>query len=150
MVKKATIIHQNVQSIGICVNRLEKFLHDFPDCIILCVTEHWKTETQLTNYGIADFYLAEAVCRQVENQHGGTAIFVRHSINFKRLSKITELSKLGICECSACEFNINGEKTIVLCLYTPGGVVDDFLSCLERILVGLVSFIGHIILESIQ
>lgn len=143
---RITIIHQNVQSIGNCVNRLEQFLLNYPDCSFLGISEHWKTESQLRNYGINGFYLAEAVCRENENQHGGTAIFARKGIPFKTLPKITALSKVGICECSVCEFEVGNQNIIILCVYTPGGMVTAFLECLEKILSTLASYTGHIFL----
>lgn len=112
----------------------------------MCISEHWKTETQLSNFGINNFYLAEAVCRKNENQHGGSAIFARQGTQFKSLKTITALSEQGICECSVCQFIIQGEKIAIMCLYTPGGVVADFLRCLEDILNKFVSFPGRIFL----
>lgn len=143
---KITIIHQNIQSIGNCVNRLEKFIQDFPDCFFVCLTEHWKTDAQLSNFGINNFYLAEAVCRKIENQHGGSAIFARQGTQLKSLKHITALSEEGICECSVCQFTVNGQEAVIMCVYTPGGVAMDFLRCLEGILSKFVLFPGHIFL----
>lgn len=74
-----SVIHQNVRSLGNCIDLLEDILKDNPDCKILCLTEHWKSEEQIKSLGIQNFSLSARFCRN-EGEHGGAAIFVHRVI----------------------------------------------------------------------
>ena len=52
-----SILHQNVQSIGNAINKLNDTLINHPECQILCISEHWKNEDQLKQLGIKNFKL---------------------------------------------------------------------------------------------
>ncbi|KAG5893997.1 hypothetical protein JTB14_004252 [Gonioctena quinquepunctata] len=132
---KLSIIHQNVQSLGNCNDRLENFLSSHLDCTFLCLTEHWKTKEQLKSYGIKGFYLAEAVCRE-EGEHGGSAIFARTGTQMMKQSKVTSLSTTGICECSVSEFEVHGSKFLIMSVYRPcSGDINDFLANMDEVLL---------------
>lgn len=127
-------MHQNVQSVGNCIDELNVFLSNYEECMFLCISEHWKTEVQLTAYGIENFYLVSCFCRQ-ENEHGGSAIYARKSIQCKERTDIKAFSVSGQFECSACEWKINKEKIIVMSIYRPPtGDINIFNNNLEEVL----------------
>nr|CAI5862126.1 unnamed protein product [Callosobruchus analis] len=64
------LIHQNLQSIGNSVEKIENFLYEHPECHFICTTEHWKSEEELMQIGISDFNLASYFCRE-HGKHGG-------------------------------------------------------------------------------
>lgn len=123
-----------MQSIGNCVDRVEELIRDNPECFCLCLTEHWKTEEQLIRTGISDFKLASWFCRG-EGQHGGSAIYIKESLKFKKMNNINKLSVRNDFECAAIECVVNGKKVIILCIYRPpSGNKDVFYSKLECML----------------
>ncbi|XP_045471745.1 intracellular protein transport protein USO1-like [Harmonia axyridis] len=129
-----TVIHQNLQSIGNCVDELNEFLQAQNKCTFLCVTEHWKTASQLPIYKIEHYNLAASFCRTLENKHGGSAIFARDGLLGKVRKEATENSVENHIEISACEFKINKTKIVVSAVYrTPSGDFETFLQRLEKL-----------------
>lgn len=149
------IIHQNVQSIGNCVDSIEKLIRDNPECFCLCITEHWKTEDQLLKIGISDFKLASWFCRG-EGQHGGSAVYIKKSLKYKKIKSINNLSVQNECESAAIECVVKGKKITIICIYRPpSGNKDSFYSKLEHMLTnvdnGSVVFIaGDFNIEMLQ
>lgn len=45
------VIHQNLQSIGNCLNGSNKY------CLAFCSSEHWKSESQLQNFNFIGYEL---------------------------------------------------------------------------------------------
>lgn len=121
---------------------MEAFLEDHRHCKILCISEHWKTYEQLTNFGIKGFYLASSICRE-EKQHGGSAIYIRQEIQSKERQKTKNFSIINIIECSAAECRIGTDKLIILSIYRPTNndnvSLDAFFRQLEKILADLIS-----------
>lgn len=104
---------------------MEQFLQNHESCKILCCTEHWKTDSQLVNYGISNFQLLTSFCRQRENSHGGSAIFVSNNfIKCRPRNDIKSFSVEEIFECCGGEFRHDGFTFIVISLYRPP--VSDF------------------------
>lgn len=64
----SSIIHQNAQSLGNSIDKINQMLQDHCDCKILCLSEHWKSEGQLKSLGINNFNLISAFCREEERQ----------------------------------------------------------------------------------
>lgn len=109
-------------------------LSNYEECMFLCITEHWKTEEQLMIYGIENFHLISSFCRQ-ENEHGGSAIYARKSIQCKERTDVKTLSISGQFECSACEWKRNKEKIIVMSIYRPPtGDINIFINRLDEAL----------------
>lgn len=50
------IIHQNVESIGNSVDQIGELTKE-NNAHVVCLSEHWKTADQLSNYGIENFVL---------------------------------------------------------------------------------------------
>ena len=88
-----SLIHQNLQSIGNCVNLIDDLLEDQRNCVAFCATEHWKTVQQMSNIGIKGFQLASSFCRVEENRHGGSAIYIKKGLNYRVRS---DINKLGL------------------------------------------------------
>lgn len=129
-----SLVHQNVQSLGNSVDKLQYFLDENRTCKFLCITEHWKSEEQLQQLKVNNFTLAAKYCRQ-EGKHGGAAIYIHNSINFKTRKKLNELSVAGEFECAAAECTINKLTFIIIAIYRPCiGNVNIFFDKLEQLL----------------
>nr|CAI5824935.1 unnamed protein product [Callosobruchus analis] len=129
------VIHQNIQSIGNSVEALNQFLFGQPECIAVCITEHWKTKQQLESHRLAGFKLVSSFCRP-ENKHGGSAVFVSEEIvNRSERLDIVSQSEMGNLECAAVEIRLHDMKMIILSIYRPPlGMFNEFLNNLEHIL----------------
>nr|CAI5843347.1 unnamed protein product [Callosobruchus analis] len=132
---RISFIHQNLQSIGNCVESLELLLEQNSNCKVLCCTEHWKTASQLENYAINGFSLLTSFCRKKENSHGGSAIFVSQDFKCKARDDIKSFSMEEVFECCAGKFKSNGSKFVIVCIYRPSGAdVELFLARLDELL----------------
>lgn len=128
-----SIIHQNLQSIGNSVDKLVKLLKDSPECLFLCVTEHWLSTSQIELVGIPNFKLAASFCRN-EGQHGGAAIYVRQDVQYTVFENVAVQSVMGVCEFIAVECQIRSQKVIVCSVYRPSGKPTDiFFDKLEEV-----------------
>lgn len=125
-----SIISQNVQSIGNCVNELNAILNSHPNCHYLTVTEHWKTEDQLKTHNLENFNLATYFCRDI-GQHGGAAIYVRKGIKYSVCQNLNALAKCGVFECAAIECSAEGH--IIMSIYRPpyNSNIEEFYGRLE-------------------
>ncbi|XP_045479588.1 uncharacterized protein LOC123684392 [Harmonia axyridis] len=129
-----SIIHQNVQSLGNSIDKLEQLLLDNPDCSILCITEHWNSKEQICQLGLKNFKLAASMCREI-GKHGGSAIFLKNNINAKECEFISNLSTFGEFECSAIQCEVNKLKMIIVSVYRPpNGSIEVFFEKLECLL----------------
>ena len=63
-VEDISIIHQNIQSIGNSVDKINYMLQNNPECKILCFCEHWKSMEQLEKIKINNFRLQNKYCRE--------------------------------------------------------------------------------------
>ncbi|KAK9696080.1 hypothetical protein QE152_g32127 [Popillia japonica] len=131
------LIHQNVQSLGNSVDRIEAMLMKNSDCYFLCITEHWKSVSQLQTLKIRNFKIAASYCRD-ERQHGGVAIYVREKIKCCVREKLCNLSIKGVFECAAVDCSINNRRVSVGTIYRPpDGGVSVFFDLLEQFLLGI-------------
>lgn len=129
-----SLISQNVQSIGNSVDELNTLLKDHPNCQILSVTEHWKTEEQLKAHNITNFELATYYCRGL-HQHGGVAIYVKKGTKYRVQLKINKMTKCKVFECVAVECSVLGNIVRVVSVYRPPrGAIDVFYEVLEDLL----------------
>ena len=128
------IIHQNVQSMGNSVDSVNNMLKNNPNCKIVCITEHWKTQEELKCLAIENFNLGSAYYRE-HKQHGGSAIYVHKSVKFKPRKKLSQISIKNVFECAALECELNKTGVLILSIYRPPtGNTELFLSCIEKIL----------------
>ena len=133
--KEVSIIHHNVQSIGNCVDAVQDLLNVHEDCIAFCMSEHWKTESQLKSYNILGYELASSHCRKA-GAHGAVAVFIRKDVEWRVRNDIVNTSEDLVFECAAVEVRVNDFKTLILGVYrTPSTAVQDFLPKLERVLM---------------
>ena len=129
-----TLIHQNVQSLGNSVDKIQHFLSTQKNCKFLCFTEHWKSAEQLRLIGIQNFTLASSYCRP-EGKHGGSAIYIHDSLQYKERKKLSELSLEGEFECAAVECTVSKHPTIIIAIYRPpSGSLKTFLAKIEQLL----------------
>lgn len=87
-----SIIHQNVQSLGNAVDRVNAMLNLHDSCEILCITEHWKSDKQLKKLGINNFHLVSMFCRE-EGKHGGSAIYFKRGLKGQARRKLNNINK---------------------------------------------------------
>jgi len=142
-----SLLHQNVQSIGNSVNRLEVLLDSIGECNVLCLCEHWKNKVQLSSYKISGYSLISCYCRPDSNR-GGVAVLVADNIcsNASQREDINLLALPFVFECSAIEMCFNNVNLIVICLYrTPNSDLALFFERLEDVL-NLVCNINRIII----
>lgn len=138
--EEVSIIHQNVQSLGNAVDKINDLLNDHIECKFLCITEHWKSSEQLKSLSLKNFKLSASYCRD-PGQHGGSAIYVHKSIkNVRQRNKINKLSSKSEFECAAIECDLNGFQIIMVSVYRPPtGNVTKFLDILEKLLISIIS-----------
>ena len=135
--KTKSIIHQNVQSIGNSIDRLNDMLNTNRQCEILCITEHWKQEEQLRSLSITDFRLISVFCRE-EGKHGGSAVYSKKSLKCKARTKLNNLSISSVFECAAVECDFGKVKAIIVSIYRPPtGDIKIFMDKVEQVLVNI-------------
>ncbi|KAL3267086.1 hypothetical protein HHI36_011226 [Cryptolaemus montrouzieri] len=98
--KLFSIIHRNMQSTGIFVDVLEHPFQDHKNCMILCITEHWRCEEELIPK-VNDLNLVSFVCRRKE-KHVGAAVCINEKLSSEPRKELNDLS-LGQFECGAAE-----------------------------------------------
>lgn len=132
-----SIIHQNVRSLGNCVDLLEDMLRHHEENMFLCLTEHWQSQQQLNSIGIHNYHLAANFCRS-EGSHGGVAVYVKEHYAHKVLKDICDLSVSGELEVAASEFVVNKRQLIVIAVYRPpNGNIHNCFYILEQVLTAL-------------
>lgn len=130
----SSVIHHNVQSIGNCTDMLNVLLQENPECIALCLTEHWKSEDQLQFYGISNFRLITGYCRAA-GQHGGVAVYGRKELKYRVYKTCHDITVPYHFECSAAELTVNGIQIIIVSIYRPcRGNTELFFEKLEETL----------------
>lgn len=134
-----------MRSIGNAVEQIEEITREF-SVDVMCVSEHWKTKEQLSNYGVENFVLASSFCRGL-NEHGGTAIYCHKSVKWRVLGRLENWSIPRIFECSAIEVQ-HGRLTVnVICLYRPPSVeLTSFLERLEQVIIHLSRSNGIVVI----
>lgn len=138
MNKKNENFVTNLQPIRNSVDKIEQLLLENPDCNFVCVTEHWKSISQLESVGINKFQLAASFCRD-ENKHGGCAIYCKKGIKYICLNNISKFSNVSAFECSAIEAIVDENKIIIVSLYRPsGGLLKVFLDKFQMIITEIV------------
>nr|CAI5821856.1 unnamed protein product [Callosobruchus analis] len=131
------IIHQNVQSLGNSVDKINLVLQEHPLCKVLCVTEHWKSEEQLQQIGIQGFKLASSFCRE-EGHHGGAAVYVEKNVMFQENRNLNKISVIGEFECAVVEYKIGNRHFVCCAIYRPpSGDRRIFFLKLEELLTHL-------------
>nr|CAI5838536.1 unnamed protein product [Callosobruchus analis] len=91
---------------------LNEVINEQGDIIVLCITEHWKSKSQLAAYGIENFQLVGSFCRN-ENRHSGCAVYVINQVVCKERREGEDLSVEGHVKCAACELKINWNKYVI-------------------------------------
>ena len=129
-----SIIHQNVQSIGNSIDRINEMMKDNLNCKVLCLSEHWKSKTLLKNYVINNFRLISEFCRE-DGKYGGSAIYVRQDLKSRELVCVTKIAISGVFECSAIECSFGKTGAVIVNVYRPpSGDIRIFLDKIEFLL----------------
>lgn len=135
-----SMIHQNVQSIGNCIEELNSLLNDHIECCFLFITEHWKTAQQLEMHKIQGFNLISCYCRN-DGEHGGSAVYIRQGIHGRNRSELVNMSVKGECEFSAAEVTLGKVHITLIAVYRPSTSknFDLFFTKMDT----LLQAIGH-------
>ena len=99
---------------------------------VLCFTEHWLGENQLSSVYIDQFKLVSSFSRS-SRTGGGSSILVRNILQTNNVNYITELGSEDNFELSAVEL-IDFNFTIVCIYRSPNWNVDEFLHKLESVI----------------
>ncbi|CAG5016413.1 unnamed protein product [Parnassius apollo] len=100
------------------------------------IRETWTNELKLGVTTIEGFKLVSYYNRMLF-EHGGTAIFVRHSLEYKVRHDIVKLSIEMNCELAAIE--VKSSKLVIICVYRPD---YDYL-IFEDIMTKVIEKIGR-------
>ena len=107
---------------------------DHPECRIVCITEHWKSEEELKYMSLKDFNLTASYCRE-SNKHGGSAVYVHKSIKGQTRIFFSKFSIKYQIEIAAMECDLQGELVLVLSVYRPSGAnIEIFFDRFESLL----------------
>nr|CAI5818057.1 unnamed protein product [Callosobruchus analis] len=87
---------------GNSVDKLNEMLLYHPECGVICVTEHWKSEIQLKMLAIEDFKLISCYSRK-EGKYGGAAVYSRSFVDCRALPEVCEVSVERVIECAGVE-----------------------------------------------
>lgn len=124
----------NIQSLLNKVDVLDVTLNELqPD--ILCVNDHWCVNDHIETVHLNNYKLCSYYSRKT-SIHGGSAIFVKKTVNFKPVNYVTNLSKQIIIECCAISITVNSINMCIICVYRPpNSCFSDFLNIFSQILV---------------
>nr|CAI5852843.1 unnamed protein product [Callosobruchus analis] len=75
---------------GNSVDKLNEMLLDHPECGVICVTEHWKSEIQLKMLAIEDSKLISCYSGE-EGKYGGALVYSRTFIDCRALPEVCEV-----------------------------------------------------------
>lgn len=135
-----SIMHQNFQCLKNKLNELEVlFSHELRDIDILCCTEHWLNEKEVTLFHIKNYKLASSFSR-TKYKNGGSAIFVKATSNISHIEKRQTyyLNREKDFEHVVTEIKYSNYCFTVACIYrSPSGSLKTFLENLEILLHSL-------------
>lgn len=78
----ATLINQNIQSIGNRVNAMANLLKDYPNTLFLTISEHWKSSDYVSAFErkdlnmLAEKYVFECACTDYVDQSVRSTVIV--------------------------------------------------------------------------
>jgi len=130
---KLKILYHNVQSLNNKLLEISISLSfDDINADVLCFTEHWLKENQLSSVHIDQFKLVSSFNRPTRTGRG-SSIFVKNFICTKDVDYLKGSGSENTFELSAIElidFNF-----ILVCIYrSPDGNFDEFLNKLESVI----------------
>ena len=82
---------------------------------ILCIGEHWLSVDEISLIKIPGYQLADSFCR-IKGHHGGSAIFVRDGLIFKKYIKVVNIPTINTFEIST--IYIKNFNLICITFYT--------------------------------
>ena len=96
---KLIVLHQNICSLKNKVTELEVLLStELKHVDILCLTEHWQSDQNISCINIGGFRLVSAFCRST-SKHGGSDIYVKDGLVTSEISHFTNIcqEKNSVC-----------------------------------------------------
>lgn len=100
---------------------------------IVCICEHWVSRTEIEDIRIDGFILASAFSRS-NGVRGGTAIFLKNTLEYNELQYLVELSISHVCEVAA--IYVKNYNLICIEVYRVPSInnFDLFVDCLYNVL----------------
>lgn len=128
------LLQVNVRSISNKFEELETFFCiTTPD--VICISEHWQSRESLPSFSFEGYNLANYFCRPNSN-HGGVAVYVRPTLEYRTVSEVDDLSVEFDCEMAAIE--IPSCHLVVISIYhspPPNGNYSRFFKILYDTLI---------------
>ncbi|XP_047994390.1 uncharacterized protein LOC125232679 [Leguminivora glycinivorella] len=128
-----SVMHQNINRLQNKTYRLECELQlRDPAVDVLCLTEHWLEDNQISSVNIQNYSLRAQYCR-TSRQGGGTCIYAKTDLVTMERKEISALSvEMNI---ELCAIECIGADLIIVCIYRPpNGDVQLYLSKLSELL----------------
>lgn len=136
IVNKLRIFFINIQSLGNKLDELLLYL-DLVQPDIVCLAEHWYVSDDILNLNFPNFTLAAHSGRAC-HLHGGTAIYIKHSINFRSLKeRVSAPSEMDV---EYCAVDLSDYNIIFVCMYRPSTSANfnTFFNAFESLMINLL------------
>lgn len=129
------ILHQNIAGLinkrdllSVCLDEIHNQKGEID---VICITEHFMTKEDISNFSIPSFKIAS--CYSRDTRRGGACILLRNGYEHKELVSIKEMSLKSIIEC--CAVKLLKQNVTILCIYRiPNSSIDIFMQRLDQIL----------------
>jgi len=135
---KLIVLHQNVCSLKNKVTELEMLLStELKHIDILCLTEHWQSDQNISYINISGFRLVSAFCRS-SSKHGRSGIHIKDGFVTSEINHFTNICEEKNFEMSLIELPMY--KFNIVCIYrSPDGQLHTFLNKLELVIQKLLN-----------
>jgi exonuclease III len=105
------------------------------DLDVLCFTEHWQSEDEISYFNFEHYCLISKFCRK-SKQHRGSFIYIKTNLKAKSCNVFENLKQEGHFEASIIE--LTQLNTVIMCVYrTPNSNINTFIETLDSIISNL-------------
>ena len=138
IINSLKILHLNIQSLNNKTLDLEIFIKENNNADILCLSEHWLSELQVSTINISGYNMNSSYCRK-NFSHGGTIIWTKEGLESMEIDEIKHLSVDRDFEC--CGIFLKRYSLVIVEIYrSPLGNFDLFLEKLDEMCSFLFKF----------
>lgn len=136
ILSKMSIMHLNIQGIAGKRTQLEVILENHP-VDILCISEHWLTNLEMSNYKINNYNLVNSFCRE-NHIRGGICIFAKPDLNFKSFSYNKCIEKSFEVTVIVNKNIIKDSTLFIITIYrSPNSDIDIFIEKMYELMCDL-------------
>jgi len=133
--KTLKIINVNIQSLSNKVNQINLLLQNVK-VQVMCLTEHWVSEENMSNINFTDYLIAASFCRK-QYIHGGVLLLVNQNVPTKPLNISSYSIEKHI---EICGIQLPEEKSLIVAVYrSPVGNEDIFFETIGIVLDSLLT-----------